>query len=429
MNRDSMLELRVLSGTHAGARALLAASPQVIGSGENCALILSDEGVLAQHASLEHQADGSTVLRWLNSEMSPLIVRPGQGAQMGPVRVAIEQIDTPWREDVPILAPPPAQPSPQVSERRTGLSPNQVLLRTGAMLAVLALLGLVFWAGLTLLQEAPDAPQDIASSAGPAASSDHALALAIARLGLAGRVRIDRTDPQSPAVSVGFLPEEDMLALAQELSRLSPRPRLVRADESELVNAVTQAVQQLAGPGLPATARYLGNGRFRLEGRVTDEVHRARVIAQLEREFPFAAGFESNLTTQADGAAAMLEALRRQGLGRIHGEWTEGMLVLEVTLAPGDQVRWEQALLAVATRHDLPFRAQVRLQPGTQRPTAAELPFTIRSVVNSPLPHVTLSDGRKLMAGGRLDGWQLQEIGASHLVLDGPQGQRITMER
>jgi hypothetical protein len=125
----------------------------------------------------------------------------------------------------------------------------------------------------------------------------------------------------------------------------------------------------------------------------------------------------------------MLEALRRQGLGRIHGEWTEGMLVLEVTLAPGDQVRWEQALLAVATRHDLPFRAQVRLQPGTQRPTAAELPFTIRSVVNSPLPHVTLSDGRKLMAGGRLEGWQLQEIGASHLVLDGPQGQRITMER
>ncbi len=45
MNRDSMLELRILTGTHAGARALLTDIPQLVGSDEGCALILSDTGI------------------------------------------------------------------------------------------------------------------------------------------------------------------------------------------------------------------------------------------------------------------------------------------------------------------------------------------------------------------------------------------------
>ena len=47
MKSDRMLELRVLTGVHAGASALLAAHPQWVGSDEDCALILTDTGVEA----------------------------------------------------------------------------------------------------------------------------------------------------------------------------------------------------------------------------------------------------------------------------------------------------------------------------------------------------------------------------------------------
>lgn len=101
MKSDRMLELRVLTGIHAGARALLTADSQVIGSGEECALILSDGGVLAQHARLESSADGSVVLRWLDDALPPVWLQPGQSACIGPVRIAIETLGAPWREDLP----------------------------------------------------------------------------------------------------------------------------------------------------------------------------------------------------------------------------------------------------------------------------------------------------------------------------------------
>ncbi len=420
-----MLELRVLNGTHAGARALLADLPQLIGSGEDCTLILSDEGVQSQHASLEHRRDGSTVLRWLNSELPPLVMRAGQGAQMGPVRVAIEQIDAPWREDVPLVEPGPAV-SAQVSAPRTGRVAARrwwlacaaaVLL---ALLALAAVSALRAWRGSGQVAPAPQHPE---------VAPDAALAHAIARLGLTGRVRIDLTHPQAPVVTAGFLPEEDLRALAQQLSRLSPRPKLVQLDEAELVAAVTHEVRQLGSQEAPLAVRHLGAGRFLVEGRVAGDDERARVMARLEQGFPLASGFESALMTDADAAAAMLEELRRLGLGRLQGAWIDGTLVLETSLAPGDQVRWERALVAAAARHGLPFKAQVQVQTGMQQPAGAALPFTVRSVVHSPLPHVTLADGRKLATGARLEGWQLKEIGPGGLVFDGPQGQRIRMER
>ena len=48
-----MLELRVLTGTHAGARVLLPDTPQQLGSDPSCDLVLSDEGLLARHAAIE----------------------------------------------------------------------------------------------------------------------------------------------------------------------------------------------------------------------------------------------------------------------------------------------------------------------------------------------------------------------------------------
>ncbi len=80
-----MLELRVLTGTHAGARALLTDEAQWIGSGDNCALILTDEGLVEQHARIEHRPDGTLLLSGAGADG---VVRP---ARRGPRRLRDER--------------------------------------------------------------------------------------------------------------------------------------------------------------------------------------------------------------------------------------------------------------------------------------------------------------------------------------------------
>ena len=107
MKRDQMLELRVLTGTHAGARVLLPDAPQVLGSAGDCDLILCDDGIAPQHARLERLGDGSALLHVLDRDLPPIHIRPGQGAEVGQVRIAVEEVDAPWQEDVPIADQPP----------------------------------------------------------------------------------------------------------------------------------------------------------------------------------------------------------------------------------------------------------------------------------------------------------------------------------
>ncbi len=372
MNRDSMLELRILTGTHAGARALLTDIPQLVGSDEGCALILSDTGIQGQHACLEHQPDGSILLRLLNGDHTPLVIRSGQGARLGPVHIAVEHADAPWQDEVPMVEPgPPAlaqQPIPQsdaVGPRRAGSGTRWSRAIPG-LAAAAGLLSAILWPVVHALQgNASTVPAAVASAAPAATTSTPADAVrrVVADLALAQQVRIDEADPHSPVVHAGLIAEDQLLALAQALSRLSPRPRLVTADEA-----------QLAG-------------------------------------------------------AALLQDLQRQGLGQVTGQWIDGTLVLEAVLAPGMQSRWERALVAAAARHALPFSVQVSATPATPSAVgSAPPPFSVRSVVTSPLPHVTLTDGRKLFVGGQLDGWQLTAISPRALTFEDRQGHRITQE-
>ncbi|MEY2617701.1 MAG: hypothetical protein RL522_703 [Pseudomonadota bacterium] len=371
MNRDSMLELRVLTGTHAGARALLADVPHLIGSDDDCALILSDAGILRRHASLEYQPDGSILLRLLDGDSPPLVIRPGQGTWLGPVQLAVERVDTPWQDKVPLLEPSEPDPAQKDTTDSCGPPPRRfepVARWTRAMPGVavaVGLLGAVLWPVVHALQGTDAAAATAhtpAPSSAPVSTPIDAIQRVVSGLGLTAQVTLDQTDPQSPVVHAEFISEDEVLALAQALARLSPRPRLVTADDT-----------QLAG-------------------------------------------------------TALLRDLQRQGLGHITGQWIDGTLVVDAVLSPGMQPRWEQALVAAAARHALPFRAQVSTAHMTPLASTGPLPFAVRSVVTNPLPHVTLTDGRKLFVGGRLDGWQLTGISPRALTFEDRQGHRITQE-
>lgn len=433
MKSDSMLELRVLTGTHAGARALLAAEPQFIGSGDDCALILTDDGVMAQHACIEQGADGSIVLKWQEADLAPSILQPGESACVGPVRIAVVPCDAPWREDLPLASPP--APRTAAAERTSGQAPlsprNTGGSRTFAGLAgVAALIAALPLAWPLAHSVRTHAADELPSPLPATASSDEPLAHLIARLGLEGRTRVDFSNAQHPVVKAAFLSEQEIEALANELSRRSPRPHLELIEEAEAVAQVVQGVQRMSDlSGTQVTARHLGAGQFRIEGHAADEGQRSQLVADIRDAFAQVSGFEVEIKIRAESARAMVEDLKREAVGQLTTRWADGILTLEAIVPAGGLPAWERALVAAASRHDVPFRATVKSTEVAGGKVPSQLPFTVRSVVSGPTPYVVLADGLKLATGGEVQGWRLVHVDPRNARFEGPTANQFTLER
>ncbi len=473
MNRDAMFELRVLTGTHAGARALVAQSEQVLGSDPECDLVLSDEGVLARHARLELREDGASVLSWLDGDLDPLVIRPGQGAAIGPVTIAIDAADAPWSPEVEMVAPLARQALPDgaspgleetagsddAAESAAAPTPAAVpqalpasagaglarRVRTSLPLrAALATLGVAlvaggaataWWALGDGLTEATGQPL-LAAGAAPAQTQDptaslQALRLKVSELQLEDRVRIEASGHHPPSVHASLLSDEEAENLAAALTRMSPRPRLRLESEHDVISAIQDVLGRLEGSGgTGLKAIYLGQGRLRIEGQVTSDEARASLMAGLARDFPLVRSFEAALMTPGDSGQAMLADLKAQGVGDIEGQWQDGVLQLKAKVLPSSLPRWEAALQQAAARHGVSFRAEVDTagaQAGASR--ARALPFSVRSIVSGDPSYVTLADGRRLVVDGRAEGWRLVEIGARQVIFEDSGGRRVSMER
>ncbi len=426
-----MLELRVLTGTHAGARALLAEQPQWIGRGDDCALILSDEGLLDQHARIEHRLDGTLLLTWADEGQPPVVLRPGESSWVGPVRIAVEVLGSPWHDDPPFAraattpepetTPEPPAPQPRAARHtRWAVSTALALCAAAAVLvwplAQTVLSGLS--AGAQPAPPAPSAPQE-------------PLGQLIARLGMKGRVTFENADPQRPAVKAQLLSGEEVETLANELSQRQPRPQLTLVDEAQAVAQVAQGVSRL-GTLFDATliTHYLGAGRFRVEGQVAEAAQRDQLASDLQDTYPQVVAFEIAIGVRAQVARALVDELKRRGVAQLQAWWEQGLLTMDVRVPPGGLPQWEQALLEAASQYEVPFRAQVRGQDATTDSAEAQrLPFQVRSVIATSLPYIVLSDGRKVATGGEVDGWRLLGIDARAVRFQGPQGHPLTLER
>ena len=479
-----MLELRVLTGTHAGARVLLPDTPQQLGSDPSCDLVLSDEGLLARHAAIEAQEDGTVVLRWLSDPPRELVLSPGEAVDLGPVRIAIEEADSPWREDVPLrepdamaeigdLAPGAGDTDPERAARRnarkaanpaagaaagTGVGGSaswlaDQLTRAGpALVWVLAALGglgllatlLINAGGLATTGASPSitsgitpgtTPTDPSASAGaapgrPTSPTAEAMAQAsavIEPLGLGKRVRIEPDRLAGLRVRAAFLDEGQVQSLREALARLPTPPRLQVMNAGQIQSQLDEAlITQDTGTATQLEAVPTGEGRYRIQGRVASPGQREALMALLARAAPLAQGLESALRTGEDEAQALLQAMKELGLAEVDGEWTGTRLEARVRIQQAALPRWERALAGLATQHPVPFRVSITRLIA---PTVTALPFALRSVVGGTMPFVTLGDGRRLTVDGQVDGWRLLAIRPEAVVFENAEGARITLER
>ncbi len=431
-----MLELRVLSGTHAGARVLLPEAPQTLGSHTDCDLVLSDDGIQGQHARLAYQEDGTVEVEWLGDGPARRAtrLRAGQGVELGGgVRISLAVADAPWADEVEWLTPEPAPaPEPAAADAAAAQAePAADRAPSRFVAAGLALLGLVAlsagWLALRGPAAAPDA--DAAATAGnaPAQASPEAVAKAIAELNLGERVRVEPDARRGARVRAAFLSDGEVERLVAVVSGLAPRPRLDVLSTDDVLGAIQEVLLNHADTarGRP-TASLAGAARIRVEGRVRDAASREQIQGELQRGFPMVQAFEWALATDEEMAQQLLEELQGLRLGEVQGRWADGRLSVEARI-PADRIaRWERGLANAVAHHPVPLEATL-LAPQTV--ARVSLPFSVRSIVGGVMPFVTLGDGRKLVLEGEVDGWRLAAIGTTAVIFEHRDGSRITVER
>lgn len=448
-------ELRVLSGLHAGARCPLPDGEAAIGADPDCDVVLADEGIALRQARLSAQ-DGRWQLLPAEGGAAGIALVPGTAVFLGPVAIAVDAVNAPWPAvpDAPAQAAaeeaaPPAEapsgtaPAPTPDTRPEFPAPARAQARRGLPAWPLALLVLAGVAAIAVaLVTAPARQPAPARDPGTAAATpptDGAAALAqraeIARIAAQLGLAADRMSVEPGAgrlrVKAVLLKDEDAEALSAALARLTPAPELRVLTESDLRQAMQEAVEREAS-ALQVTLRLvdLGGGRFRLEGAVPDDAQAQGVVSRLREQFGEARGIESALLTPQGQGARLLSQLRADGYAA-QGRWQDGKLQIEVPLAPAELPRWEAALARAAQRHPVPLSATVTLAAANAAPGsgAVSLPFRIQSIVSGTTAFVVLEDGTRLLEGGSAQGWQLVSVELRRVVFERAGQRRVEVAR
>lgn len=427
MNQSPVIELRIFTGIHAGARAALAPGRFVLGAAPACDLILCDPGVGQRHAELRHDDSGWSLFPLETDAGIPVggvRLAPGVGVSIGSVLIALEAANVPWQMPSAVATTPAPVSAPAVtalpaeSRQTESGQPVKEAVRPRRQFAWLfvpgaAVLAVLLAIGLALM------PVDEAPLPLPAVQQTDALVQALAvvqRLEMTQRAQVEQGADGRILVSAMLLDDAEYEKLAEALAQLNPRPALKVSSEQALIESVHEALRARSSD---LAAEYLGAGRFRLKGRVSSDAEGETLLQALAAELPAVRAFESDLLSADRLSAQLLDELREQGGAALHGQWQDDVFVVSARVAHHEQLQWEQALLRIDERYGRLIRFAVRTD--WQGGGSEDLPFRIQSIVGGAMPYVVLTDGRKILPGGRVKGWRLAGIDGSQVVFDEPR--------
>ncbi|MGY1458054.1 MULTISPECIES: type III secretion system inner membrane ring subunit SctD [unclassified Luteimonas] len=254
---DRGIVLRVVSGLHAGAERELAGGEMIlIGSGDDCDMVLADAGVAARHALLSF-VNGRFSLRALDAPLhvATAMVHPGDPIELDRVqRVGIGEAaiafgaadDAGWDRLVPGgLGPRPAPDRPA--------RPYLRRLPAVAAVAVLSLVSLAIFAMVVPQQQDVPDPRAQLQRLVPQYGIDDGLAA---------------IDQQGRLVLTGTVPDAATRErIARRIAEEKIDARLELRTGDDIAGDVAEI---LRGQGISARTRYLGNGDVEVRGAFED---------------------------------------------------------------------------------------------------------------------------------------------------------------
>lgn len=442
------LELRVLHGPQAGSRLTLAIGDYVLGTDDDCEVMLAGPRLQGAHARLKFDGDlasisplDGTVLDAQGKEISDTVTLAlGMPVELGGIWIAVDEVDAPWPSTenlIPQPSPPPAPP-PASEAPATAAAPiaanadaafeqdiqrtraKRILVVSMSALAAIAVLGI---AGAGWLASRPVA---VTPPAAAAADDSGQLETLNTRLAEAfpGRTIYASVGAGGVPVVTAYASDKAMADRMEMAIRkqLGNPPTQLYQDDLMLkgARAVAEKFRQ-EGNRAMVQATEVSNGVVGLRGTVVSNATREELLEAVRAAVPGVRNIDASLRNSEELPALLSDRIASAGLSKkLQVLSQQPEFTLRGNLNEDEMRRWESLLLDFSSEFGglLPIRATVAVM---QR----QPPVNIQTVISGPMPFVITDTGQRLSIGGETNGHTISAIRDNEVIFDGTQRFRI----
>lgn len=439
------VELRVLYGPQAGSRLTLAPGVYLLGSGDECEVILSGPRMRETHASLEFNGETLTISP-SEGEVCDLHGAPLEQAatltlgipfELGGVWVTIDSTDAPWPEAEAIAAmgglaqaaptmgagaSQPSPPSPALPSKSTSAG-SPVLVRIA--LATIALIGIATLAvSGWFLQVESIAASPAAQASERVQAADRALPLKELLGRVAPDMRMDVRHGSDGGIELlGYAPDQAQRDyILDQVKKLGGTTTVQIYADSELLESVRKIVAARNHPQrMVVSVSTVKNGRAEIAGAVASANMRDGLADAIRDEVPGVLGVTGHLRSAEDLASIFEERMMSSGFsGKVQILDRQPEFIVRARLTETDVEKWERFMLDFHGEFAaiLPIRATIiALQ---RKP-----PVEVQMIVGGAMPFIVTDSGQKVGRGGDAGGHVLSIVRDNEVIFDGSERFRL----
>ncbi|MBC6413334.1 MAG: type III secretion system inner membrane ring subunit SctD [Chromatiales bacterium] len=464
MNSNKAWLLKVLTGPHIGSEAMLSSGSYVIGSDDDCDIILHDSSLSGRHFQLTLDTD-KIILNILAqdhpcyidgeevaSDDSTTVIEPYQVISSGTFFFTLGFVDKTWP---PIELLGAGQNFKQEAAHTTKAETTQEVIENAD--EKLPPLPLMLWqklssnyssvnrihllVGISLISIAISMLLIVLTTSDVHQGNLETETVEINELiethGLDATVETIFVDGQKNLSIQGYAKTEDQRqAFMEALGKagISARTQLYSADKlhsailvilEQVLNAESDEVKVSAVPGFP--------GKVILSGYVEDSNVWQNILDTIKTDVPGLQDYDDRVWTMDDAVQALEQMLADQNLSeKVVIDRLKHTIYLTVhTLSEAEQQRLEMISENYKAKYDNKPQLMYQEQ-GTPPVKQFELDVVIQSVSFGQLPYLQTDDGNRYITGGIIgDGYTIKEINQDFILLlkAGELGRYYFLER
>lgn len=445
------VELRVLHGPQAGSRLpLMPGAPYLIGSGDNCDVVLAGAQVEEEHAHIE--VDGS---HWSITPEEGRALRLdglvcdanqslafGTAIALGRVKITVDLQSAEWPQDEALEPQPRPEPAPTAEENpatdeapdATGAgaamaaapAPVAPPSRLGRRVLALAMFALAASASIALTAyaawQATQPPESLSPPAAKTSPPPPPKAPPTPEVLMPDWVRKHGTNAhlmlegggERPWRVLGYVKQDSERQRLIDATRELPWPvEVAVSTEAERLNTVQRyASEQPPNGKLTVRWRESDTGNPAVRVVATNQALADEFIAKLQKDLRPLEPIDTEVLLPPAVRHRFMERLDVAGLGsRFTTIRTEPDLALTALLPQADVARWERMFADFTKEYGsvLSISAVIR----TERDA---IESRIRAVVAGAYPYVMTTSGQRVAPGGAIDGKTVIAVNAQEVV-------------
>jgi type III secretion system YscD/HrpQ family protein len=442
------LELRVLHGPQAGSRLTLAIGDYVLGTDDECEVMLAGPRMQGVHARLQFDGDLASitpleghVLDAQGKEISETFTLAlGMPIELGGIWITVDEVDSPWPSTenlIPQPSPPPAPPTaeqtaardaehvsgivqPAIEQDIQRLRARRILIAAMSTLAAIAVMGIA-GAGWLASRSNPIETQ-------PIAVTDDSKRIETLNVQLAeafpGRKIAVSTGAGGVSVVTAYATDKGMADRMQiAIRKLLGTPVTHMYQDDLILQSARSIAQKFRQEGTRAMVKVneANNGVIVVHGTVVSNTTREELLEAFRAGVPGLRNTEASLRNSEELPTLLAERMASAGLSKkLQVVSQQPEYTLRGSLSEEDMQRWEALLLEFNGEFGnlLPIRATITLLQ--RRP-----PVNIQTVVGGPMPFVITDTGQRISIGGEANGHTITAIRDNEVIFDGAQRFRI----